>query len=342
MSVKQLRGPDRIEAPPDTSSCPEVSVIVPMYNEAENAVRTVERLTEACMVLDLPFEIIPVNDGSTDATDRTLKELHANDPRIQPVSYSPNQGRGFAIREGFMRARGEFICTTDADLSYAPEYVPAMVALLREKPQIDFIVGSPYAQGGGTDGVPWFRLWISRTGNRILSFAMAGGIRTVTGVLRAYRREVLETISLQSDGKELHPEILTKAQAAGFRGLEMPAILTRRAKGKSKFRFRATAWSHLLISWHERPVLLFGVVGLFVVFAGVLLGAFLGWQWMNGTLNPNRPLMTLFPMLLVGGLQIVLFGFLGSQLTQLRRELFRMKRQQGSVGPRNRRAGDAG
>lgn len=340
MSLQDLHAPARIEEPPDMTSCPQVSVIVPMYNEAENAARTVERLAEACAVLEMSFEIIPVNDGSTDGTDRTLKEMCIKDPRIQPVSYSPNQGRGFAIREGFMRARGEFICTTDADLSYAPEYVPAMVALLREKPQIDFIVGSPYTEGGSTEGVPWFRLMVSRLGNRVLSFAMAGGIRTVTGVLRAYRREVLETISLQSDGKELHPEILTKAQAAGFRGLEMPAVLTRRAKGKSKFRFRATAWSHLLISWHERPILLFGVVGMIVVLAGALLGAYLGWQWIHGTLNPNRPLMTLFPMLLVGGLQIVLFGFLGSQLSQLRRELFRMKRTQGSVGPRNRRAGD--
>jgi dolichol-phosphate mannosyltransferase len=339
MTSKLSQGP-AVDETPDLKSYPQVSVIVPMYNEAENVARTVERLTEACMVLGVPFEIIPVNDGSTDATDRALKEIKSRDPRIQPVSYSPNQGRGFAIREGFLHARGEFICTTDADLSYAPEYVPAMVAMLREKPQVDFIVGSPYTQGGGTDGVPWFRLWVSQMGNRVLSFAMAGGIKTVTGVLRAYRREVLETISLQSDGKELHPEILTKAQAAGFRGMEMPAVLTRREKGKSKFRFRATAWSHLLISWHERPVLLFGVVGLLVMSAGLFLGAYLGWQWMNGTLNPSRPLMTLFPMLLVAGLQIMLFGFLGSQLSQLRREIFRMKRQQGSLGPRSRRAGD--
>jgi hypothetical protein len=73
-------------------------------------------------------------------------------------------------------------------------------------------------------------------------------------------------------------------------------------------------------------MLLFGLVGLAVIMGGVFLGAYLAWQWWTGGLNPNRPLMTLFPLLLVGGLQIVLFGFLGSQLVRLRREMYRLKR----------------
>jgi hypothetical protein len=78
-------------------------------------------------------------------------------------------------------------------------------------------------------------------------------------------------------------------------------------------------------------MLLFGIVGLLVILAGVGIGGFLVWRWWSGTLNPNRPLMTLFPLLLVGGLQIVLFGFLGSQLVALRRELYRLKRRQNAV-----------
>jgi dolichol-phosphate mannosyltransferase len=300
----------------------------------------VSRLIEACMLCDTPFEIIPVNDGSTDRTAEVLAELAREDSRVCPVSYTPNWGRGRAIREGMAAARGELICSTDADLSYAPEYVPAMVTVLQEHPQIDFVVGSPYIEGGRTEGVPWLRLQISRWGNRVLSFAMPGGIHTVTGVLRAYRRGVLDSITLESDGKELHPEILAKAHAAGFRGVEIPAVLTRRQKGKSKFRFRATAWSHLLFSWHERPALLFGFVGLAVILTGLLVGGYLTWQWWTGELNPNRPLMTLFPLLLVGGLQIVLFGFLGSQLVMLRRELYRLKRdaQENRRSPRVREA----
>ena len=81
-------------------------------------------------------------------------------------------------------------------------------------------------------------------------------------------------------------------------------------------------------------MLLFGAVGLLVILSGVALGAFLAWQWWRGTLNPNRPLMTLFPLLFIGGLQIVLFGFLGSQLALLRRELYKMQRQNRQLSAR--------
>jgi glycosyltransferase involved in cell wall biosynthesis len=304
-----------------------LSVVVPMFNERENAAGTLEKLTEACTLLELQFELIPVNDGSTDDTAAVLAELARADSRIRPVSYTPNAGRGRALRRGFAAARGQVVCSTDADLSYAPEYVPALTTVLLEHDDIDFVVGSPYIAGGGAVGVPWFRLAVSRWGNRILSLALAGGIHTVTGVLRAYRREVLESLELESDGKELHLEILAKAEAAGFRGVEIPAVLTNRQKGKSKFRFRATAWSHLLFSWHERPMLLFGVIGLGIIASGLGLGAYLVWHWWHGALNPSRPLMTLFPLLLIGGLQIVLFGFLGSQMAHLRRELYKIQRQ---------------
>lgn len=318
----------------DSTRTPVLSVVIPMYNEAENAERTLAQLADACTLLDLPFELIPVNDGSTDDTALTLAALARTDGRIRPVSYIPNRGRGRAIRKGFDAARGEIVCSTDADLSYAPEYVPAMAQALLDNPEIDFVVGSPYMEGGGADGVPWFRLAISRWGNRILSAAVPGNIRTITGVLRAYRRDVIKSLELESDGKELHPEILAKAHAAGFRGLEIPAILTRRTKGKSKFRFRATAWSHLLFSWHEKPMLLFGAVGLLVILAGVVLGGFMAIEWLSGTLNPSRPLMTLFPLLLIAGLQIVLFGFLGSQLVILKRELYKIQRENRQLANR--------
>jgi len=304
-----------------------LSVVVPMFNESENAASTLEQLGAACALLDVPYELIPVNDGSTDDTEFVLAGLGRADGRIRPVSYAPNAGRGRALRKGFAAARGRVVCSTDADLSYAPEYVPAMASVLLDHDDVDFVVGSPYIEGGGAEGVPWFRLAISRWGNRILALAMAGGIHTVTGVLRGYRREVLQSLELESDGKEIHLEILAKAQAAGFRGVEIPAVLRKRQKGKSKFRLRATAWSHLLFSWHERPMLLFGAVGLAVIACGIAVGAYLAWHWWQGGLNPNRPLMTLFPLLLIGGLQIVLFGFLGSQMAHLRRELYKIQRQ---------------
>lgn len=317
--------PEYITGSP-TSADPVVSVVVPMYNEEDNARETLSRLASACTLLGVPFELVPVNDGSLDRTASLLALLSREDGRIRPVSYVHNRGRGRAIREGFKSARGRIVCTTDADLSYAPEYVAAMATLLLQHSELDYIVGSPYMKGGGTVGVPPFRLWVSKLGNRLLSLAMGCGIHTVTGVLRAYRREVLLSLDLESEGKELHPEIIAKAHAAGFYGVEMPAVLKTRVRGSSKFALRATAASHLIFSLHERPMLLFGLVGLGVILLGLLLGGYLAWQWWHGALNPNRPLMTLFPLLFVGGLQIVLFGFLGSQLVRLRRDFYRLKR----------------
>ena len=219
------------------------SVVVPMYNEEENARRTLSQLLDAGALLNLPFELVPVNDGSRDRTRAVLEEMSREDGRIRHVTYERNRGRGRALREGFRAARGKIVCTIDADLSYGPEYVAAMVTLLTEHPDLDYVVGSPYMDGGGTEGVPAHRLWVSRLGNRILSFAMGCGIHTVTGVLRAYRRDVLSSLDLESDGKELHPEIIAKAHAAGFVGMEMPAVLKTRTRGHSKFKLRATAAS---------------------------------------------------------------------------------------------------
>lgn len=310
---------------------PAFSVVVPMFNEEENARRTLEQLTDASSLLRLPFELVPVNDGSKDGTPQLLRQLAREDSRVRPVSYEHNRGRGRALREGFRAARGKIVCTIDADLSYGPEYVPAMVTLLLEHPDLDYVVGSPYMPGGGTEGVPVHRLWVSRLGNRVLALAMGCGIHTVTGVLRAYRKDVLDSLDLESEGKELHPEIIAKAHAAGFSGLEMPAVLKTRTRGHSSFNLRATALSHLVFSLHERPMLLFGLVGLCLMGVGLALGGYLAFQWAFGSLNPGRPLMTLFPLLFVGGLQIVLFGFLGSQLVHLRRELYRLRRKVANV-----------
>lgn len=331
----QTKRPTSIASPATRGTAePVVSVIIPMYNESENAEHTLKQLADAFQLIEADFELIPVDDGSADGTGEVLRQLAAANPRIRPVSYASNRGRGYAIRRGFAAARGHILCSTDADLSYAPEYVPAMAQALLDDPEFDFVVGSPYMAGGGAEGVPWFRLAVSKWGNRILSAAMPGEIRTITGVLRAYRRTVIKSLELESDGKELHPEILAKAHAAGFKGLEIPAVLTRRKKGKSKFHFRATAWSHLLFSWHEKPMLLFGAIGLFVILAGLVVGGFLAAEWLSGTLNPSRPLMTIFPLLLIGGLQIVLFGFLGSQLVALKRELYKIQRENRQLADR--------
>ncbi len=305
----------------------DISVVVPMFNEEENATKTLECLSDILDSTDRKWEIIVVDDGSNDNTKNLVGDFSKFNRYVKLISYAPNQGRGKALRVGFQKAQGEIICTTDADLSYHEKYIIQMIKLLEQNQNADLVIGSPYVEGGKAEGVPFLRLLLSRLGNKILGFAMKGKISTVTGVLRAYRRECIKSLELESDGKEIHLEILSKALSMGYKALEMPATLRARKKGKSKFKFRATALSHIIFSFFEKPIILFGLVGLFMLLLGFLGGGYVIYLWQKGTLNPNRPLMTLILLLVISGIQVLLFGFLGTQLVHLRKEIYKIQRE---------------
>jgi dolichol-phosphate mannosyltransferase len=309
----------------------DISVVVPMYNESANIPGNLERMQAALRLTGTRFEIIPVDDGSTDDTLAKLKDLARMDDSIRPIGYPDNSGRGRALRVGISQARGRFILTTDADLSYDETYLPAMYELLSDPRRPDMVVGSPYMQGGDTRNVPPKRLFISKMANIFLSKILPGKIKTVTGILRGYRAEAVKSLDLESDGKEIHLEILSKGVAAGFRVIEFPAVLTGRQRGKSKFRFRATAFSHILFSFFEKPSILFGLIGSVLILGGLGIGGYIVYLWQKAALNPNRPLMTLMVIVLVAGMQVLLFGFIGSLLVILRREIFRVQRRQGEI-----------
>jgi dolichol-phosphate mannosyltransferase len=286
----------------------DVSIVVPMHNESDNVSDTLEQISRELRTAGYNFQIVAVDDGSTDDTAKKLYAHSANAEWLQVVSYQPNRGRGYAIRAGIAASSGEIICTIDADLSYSPDHLTRMIALLQKYEKLDCVVGSPYASGGSTEGVPFLRLLISRLGNRVISRAIGGTIKTTTGVLRAYRKDCIKSMELFSSGKELHLEIISKLLAAGYNVIEMPATLRSRKKGKSKFRFRAIAASHLLFSMHEKPMLLFGLIGLGLIGLGLLGGAYVVYLWQSGTLNPDRPLMTLLVLFILTGIQILMFG----------------------------------
>jgi len=306
----------------------EISVIVPLFNEADNIPANFQKMIAALSLTGQAFEIIAVDDGSTDESADRIKRLAAEDARVRYVGYARNAGRGKAIRTGIKAARGRYILTIDCDLSYSEEYLTVMYQLLRDNPPVDFVIGSPYLHDGGTENVPFLRLLISKLGNIILSSAMRGRVKTSTGILRGYKGDMVRSLDLESDGKEIHLEILSKALASGFVPIEFPAVLRSRRQGRSKFKFKTTAFSHLVFSFFERPALLFGLFGLMLIGAGILIGMYIIYLWQMQTLNPNRPLMTLMVLLFVSGLQVILFGFLGTQIVNLRKEIYKIQRNQ--------------
>jgi glycosyltransferase involved in cell wall biosynthesis len=298
-----------------------------MFNEAENVEATIGQVEQALASFQGAYEIIAVNDGSFDNTLEILERVASQNEKVRVVSFLKNFGRGMALRTGFKESKGEIVVSIDADLSYDPHYIVDLVKTLRTEQDIDFVLASPYMPGGGVKNVPLLRLWISKLGNKILRLAMPNRIYTSTGIFRAYRRKVLESLELESDGKEIHLEILSKAIALGFRVKEIPVVLANRKKGRSKFKFRKTAISHLVFSVFEKPMMIFGFIGLLTLSIGLLIGVYVAYLRFAGELTPGRPLITFAILLILGGIQILSFGFIAIQIVSLRREILRIQKE---------------
>lgn len=301
-----------------------LSVVVPVFNESKTIAHTVEALGDVLGGTGRPYEIVLVNDGSTDDTPEQIVRLAGADPAVVPAGYPLNAGRGRALRTGFDAARGELIASIDADLSYHPSAIPELVKALEDNPGMDFAVGSPYAKGGRTEGVPAMRLAISKLGNSILRRLMPGEFHTYTGIFRCYRRDMIKGLELESDGKEIHLEIITKALALGFRGMEVPATLRGRKTGRSKFRFRRTAVGHIIYGLHEKPVVTFGMVGLGMLVVAVAMGIYLLFLSASGVPVSGRPMLLLAVFLGLTALLVMAIGFVAIQNVLLRNELYKI------------------
>lgn len=309
----------------------ELSIVSPMYNEEANIEGTVQEIRRVLQDYPHPWELILVNDGSTDRTLEVAYRLSEAYDNISVLSYPVNRGRGYALRTGFTQAQGRYIITIESDLSWDAEGIRQILKKFDEDVTVDIVLGSPYMKGGRTENIPFTRLAISKLGNKLLGLAMKGNLHMVTQMFRGYRREVIESLELEADRKEFHLEILSKALAAGFHAVEIPAVLKWRAGGTSTFRFRATSISHLLFSFYEKPALLFGVVGLLFGGIGLLIGLYVIWLWQQQTLNPVRPLMTLLVLFLLSGVQLAAFGFIGTQIAALRKEIIKIQRENRHV-----------
>src|SRR4030043_1484850 len=126
-----------------------LSIVIPMFNEAENAKSTLKQVEEAMVSFQGIYEIVAVNDGSTDQTLEELKRVADKNEKVKIISYAKNFGRGRALREGFKRSKGEIVVSIDADLSYDPHYILDFVKALQTEQDIDFVLASPYMPGGG-------------------------------------------------------------------------------------------------------------------------------------------------------------------------------------------------
>jgi len=301
-----------------------------MYNESAKIAESIGRLRAVLQRLGRSWELILVNDGSTDGTGEAARQAIGGDPAIHLIDYSPNRGRGYALRRGFAKARGEWILSTESDLTWGEAVLERLPAAL-ETAGVDFAIASPHMPGGRLENVPGLRVFLSRYGNRLLCLALGRRTTMASGMTRCYRAEVLRALDLESDDKEIHLEILSKAYALGFRSVDVPAVLRwepeRKRRGFPSAKLLRFAWTHLLFGFQEGPFLLFGTAGLGLMGLGTLCGGYAAWLSIGGTPVAGRPLLTVTLLCLLFGLQILLFAFLAAQLLELRRQNIRLQRK---------------
>jgi len=302
----------------------ELSIIAPMFNEEANVTRTFDKLKNGLKDFKGDWEAIFIDDGSTDTTLQKAQALATKEQNLKVISYPVNMGRGRALKCGFENAEGKYIISVDFDLSYSVEHILKLYTTLKEDPMLDMVLASPYMPGGSVENVPPFRLFVSKAGNLILRNSFPKRFHTVTSIMRGYKSEIIKSLDLESNGKEIHLEILAKALGTGYTCKEVPAVLTGRQKGKSKFRFARTSFTHILFSLSERPVIIFMLGGIFCLFLGLIMGGYITYLRFSGILN-IRPLIDLVVLLIVIGVQLFSFGILAGQNGILRKEIYKLQ-----------------
>ncbi|MDP2696264.1 MAG: glycosyltransferase family 2 protein [bacterium] len=320
-------------------SLPKLSVVIPIYNEElairENVTILVGALNDIQRggkngVVIREWELVLVNDGSTDKTLDIIQEEAQKESRIKIASYKTNRGRGHALKTGFKTATGDYIVVTESDLNWGSEIIGQFVVAL-EGEDVDIVIASPHMKGGGMENVPFFRWALSHFGNKVFSIALPGKFTMVTGMTRAYRREVLESLDLESEDKELHVEIIYKSLDLGFRIIEIPAMLRWKKPVPGveirKSHFKPTQIvKHLAMSFFIRPFMLFGTVGLTLLGLGIAMGVYLLILSSSGTPVVGRPMLFAAVLFIIIGFQVLLFGFLANQNRNLKRQLSRVQR----------------
>ncbi len=287
----------------------EISLVIPVYNEEESLPELYEKLGRVCPGLGKPYEIIFIDDGSTDGSFEALMRLRAGDPRVRIIRFRRNFGQTAALAAGFDHARGAVIVTLDADLQNDPEDIAALLA------KID--AGYDIVSGWRKDRKDRFlsRRLPSIMANRLISRFTGVKLHDYGCTLKAFRSEVIKNINLYG---ELHRFIPAIASTMGVSIAEIEVRHRPRLKGKSKYTIMRTPKVLLdlltvkfLLSYSTRPLQMFGLFGMASGLAGALLGLWLSYERLVLKHSiANRPLLLLAVLLLVIGIQFITLGLL--------------------------------
>ncbi|MBP6733091.1 MAG: glycosyltransferase family 2 protein [Chromatiaceae bacterium] len=277
---------------------PLVSLVVPAYNEAPLIESTLRTLCEYMRGLeaDYSWEIVLINDGSTDGTDDIVESFARNNSNVRVFHHITNFGLGQAFKFAFRQCRGDYILTLDADLSYSADHIRDLLDKIKET-RAKIVVASPYMTGGKISNVPWLRRTLSVWANRFLGATSESHLSTLTSMVRAYDSRFLRSLNLRAQGMEVLPEIIYKARLLGARIEEVPAhldwkLLKETPQRQSSMRL----WRHttrvIVSGFLFRPVIFFILPGLLMLlFAAYVNG------WMLAHFVEQFQQLTQYPTL---------------------------------------------
>ncbi|HCO75368.1 MAG TPA: glycosyltransferase, partial [Synechococcus sp. UBA8071] len=289
-----------------------LSVVVPLYNEEESLPHLVEQLLSALRPTDEAFELVLVDDGSSDRTANVLAKLSAEVPEVVAVLLRKNYGQTAAMAAGFDVAGGEVIVSLDGDLQNDPADIPMLLAKLREG--YDLVSGWRHQR----QDAALQRKLPSRIANRLIGRVTGVRLHDYGCSLKAYRREVLSDMRLYG---ELHRFLPALAFIEGARITEVKVNHRARQFGSSKYGIDRTfrVLMDLLTVWFmkrflTRPMYVFGFGGLLAIAASLITSTYLLVIKVMGGDIANRPLLTLAVVLGLAGIQLFCFGLLGELL----------------------------
>lgn len=288
----------------------DLSVVIPVRNEAPSLTDLHREITATLEPWGRSYEVIVIDDGSTDDSFETLARIQAADPRWRIIRFRRNFGQTAAFSAGFAHARGRFIATSDGDLQNNPSDIPSMVERL-ERDSLDIVCGWRRDRKDAFVS----RLLPSMIANRLISWATGVRLHDYGCSLKIFRSDVVKPLKLYG---EMHRFIPAIASEQGVRIAEVVVDHRARRHGASKYGISRTVRVILdlltvkfLLSYSTRPVQIFGLIGLAMGVPGGLVLAYLSFlKLFRGEAIGNRPLLLFGVLLVFTGVQLVTLGLL--------------------------------
>ncbi len=295
----------------------QISIVVPFYNEEDNIEELYGQLTRVLKGLGVSYELIFIDDGSTDRTHDILMSLFDSDETVMVIILRKNFGQTAALQAGFDHAKGEVVITMDGDLQHDPKDIPKLLAPLEE--------GFDIVSGWRKERKDHFllRRFPSWVANRIMRLLSRVNIHDFGTTFKAYRRDVLEGLRLYG---ELHRFIPALISRTGVRITEVPITNVVRQKGKSNYglsRIRRVLFDLMtvkfIISFIDRPLQFFGLIGLILGGAGFTIGLILtvGFYFFEWSIRENLGNLILSVFLMIMGLQFIMTGLLAEIISRI-------------------------